>query len=47
MDEINNMNKKIEESNDKWVGKIRSLEESYERKIKELEERNSVLMKGI
>ena len=31
VDEINNMNKKIEENNDKWMLKVKLLEGRYEK----------------
>lgn len=47
VDEINHMNLRIEESNDRWVQKVRLLEGKYENTIKELEDQNISLLRQL
>lgn len=43
MDEINNMNKRIEESNEKWGMKMKMMEEKCQEVMRDLEEKNQML----
>ena len=43
VDEINNMNKKIEESNEKWGMKMKVMEEKCQEVVRDLEERSQML----
>ncbi len=43
MDEINNMNKRIEESNEKWGMKMKMMEEKCQEVMRDLEEKTQML----
>lgn len=43
MDEINNMNKRIEENNEKWGMKMKVMEEKCQEVMRDLEEKNQML----
>jgi hypothetical protein len=43
VDEINNMNKRIEESNEKWGMKMKMMEEKCQEVMRDLEEKTQML----